>query len=74
MTTSNVFQMGVDKAVDPVSKDFGYTTPGWYFCDESQAFMHGPYASQQEAELKSCEYFEWLSPGSTIKQVPVAQA
>lgn len=75
MTTTNVFTMGVDKVVDDqYAKDFGYTTPGWYFTDESQAFMHGPYTTREEAELKSCEYFEWLSPGSTAKQSAVARA
>jgi hypothetical protein len=61
MSTSSVFQMGVEKAVDPYAKDFGYTTPGWYFCDESQAYVHGPYESREVAEIKHCEYFKWLN-------------
>lgn len=72
-TTTNVFQLLPDRVLTQVDRDWGLAGPGWYFSDEGEQ-CHGPYESRQEAEIKSCEYFEWLSPGSTVKQAPVALA
>lgn len=41
-------------------KECGYTTPGWYFWDETWATCHGPYGTQEEAMTKLLEYCLWL--------------
>ena len=42
--------------------EFGYTEPGYYFWDETQAFIYGPYDCQedaQEALAKYAAYLQW---------------
>ncbi len=39
----------------------GYTTPGWYFWDETEAHCLGPWATQQDAERQMVVYAEWLN-------------
>jgi len=34
----------------------GWRGPGWYFWDETQAYCHGPYESEEIAKQKSDEY------------------
>jgi hypothetical protein len=34
----------------------GYTTPGWYFTDETEANIHGPYRSPSEAHMGQTAY------------------
>lgn len=36
--------------------DWGYRGPGWYFWDETWAYCHGPYDTQEEAGRKVDEY------------------
>lgn len=38
----------------------GYTTAGWYFWDETQAYCHGPFSTQEKAKAKLKEYAENL--------------
>jgi hypothetical protein len=34
----------------------GYTVPGWYFTDETEANIHGPYQSPAEAQMGMTAY------------------
>ena len=38
----------------------GFTQPGWYFWDETEAFCHGPYKTLEEAREKLDEYGKQL--------------
>ena len=35
--------------------------PGFYFADEASLF-HGPFETQEEAEISQSHYCEWLNP------------
>ena len=39
----------------------GYDGEGWYFWDETWAFIHGPFATEEEAREKYTEYGTALS-------------
>lgn len=34
----------------------GYTGPGWYFVDETEAYWYGPHKTEEEAAGKCVEY------------------
>lgn len=34
----------------------GYTTPGWYFWDETGAYCHGPFEDEEQARAAMVEY------------------
>jgi hypothetical protein len=38
----------------------GYTTPGWYFWDETQAHCYGPFATRDDAVCAASEYADQL--------------
>ncbi len=40
--------------------DLGYRGKGWYFWDEIQTYMYGPYKSFAEASEELHEYHIWL--------------
>lgn len=40
--------------------NWGWNGPGWYFWDESEAYCHGPYESQEAANNKLHEYYIFL--------------
>lgn len=44
----------------PGSYEDGYSSPGWYFWDETQAFRYGPYASGDMCREKMTEYANQL--------------
>ena len=33
----------------PDLEDAGYTKPGWYFWDETDAYCHGPFETEEQA-------------------------
>jgi hypothetical protein len=42
----------------------GWTGPGWYFWDETEAYCHGPYHSRLEADEAEVQYARALDgPG-----------
>lgn len=43
---------------EPDATMSGFTKPGWYFWDETQAYCHGPYETREEAEASIKEYCE----------------
>jgi hypothetical protein len=46
---------------DTGNKDYGFGGPGWYFWDETSAYMMGPYTSKELARQGMKEYGEWLN-------------
>lgn len=39
---------------------YGYNGPGWYFYEETWAYVHGPYKSREEASEACNEYAKSL--------------
>lgn len=40
----------------------GYSVPGWYFWDETEAYCQGPFQDRDEASRKLDEYAKSLDP------------
>ena len=40
--------------------DIGYTTSGYYFWDETEAYVVGPYETAEKAEVARSEYIKQL--------------
>jgi hypothetical protein len=49
----------------PDSLAEGYTSPGWYFYDETWVKLYGPYSTEQKCRDSLCQYFEEVLGGST---------
>ena len=41
-------------------QDSGYTSPGWYFWDETWAHCQGPYSTEENAQAALRDYCDWL--------------
>lgn len=57
--------MNIYCITDPTedTKRFGWDGPGWYFFDDTEAYMHGPFASMDEAKEAERNYFDWPNSG-----------
>lgn len=49
------------KQSEPTWKEAGYTTPGWYWWDETYACCYGPYKTQLLAEQAKNQYYLQLN-------------
>lgn len=52
----------IDKGIKDLA-DTGYTTPGYYFWDETDAYCYGPYDTPEIANEKLIEYARILQYG-----------
>jgi hypothetical protein len=41
-------------------QNWGWNGSGWYFWDETQAYCHGPYESQEKARQQLNKYVAYL--------------
>lgn len=48
--------VGDDPEPEPDAKMWGYGGKGWYFSDETWAYMYGPFGSETEARAELVEY------------------
>lgn len=48
------------KASEPTWQQAGYTTPGWYWWDETHAYCTGPFPTQELATQAKKAYFQLL--------------
>jgi hypothetical protein len=51
---------------DPVHSENGK----WYFWDETGAYRHGPFSSEQEARSELKMYADWLDSYAGIQPEP----
>jgi hypothetical protein len=64
MATSDSYYLTQEQIDKAYEADFiGLSTPGWYFTDETEAFAHGPFATQDECDASLVAYGILLSEG-----------
>jgi hypothetical protein len=47
-------------ADSPSDNADGYTSPGWYFWDESETHRYGPYSDEEKAQEQCAAYHRWI--------------
>lgn len=55
------YQDQAPEGEDPhIAAIFGWKGPGWYHRDETDAYIHGPFPTEQEAEDALSDYIAHL--------------
>lgn len=62
MHAANFLWHYTDAEADEELRHAGYTGPGWYFFDETEAYILGPFGTKSLCRMQRDVYFNLLNP------------